>query len=210
MMAANVDSRDRRQGSCAEAHVFELCWRLYTRGEVDLLDAGVPVAAVEREVDNVSNDVVRKILEAVPKLETAEVPIEWDGAVDDYWYDVTPTVAVFTNDLPMMGILAIEPGTPGEIKGARATISDGTESRNGRFYIRRQQHERLVARDGVYIFAVYRASDNELLGLLATLAVIVEEELRETWYDAGPGREDYYQLSASRLPIDGLGGERHV
>jgi len=150
------------------------------------------------------------VLEAVPQLEPAEVPMDWDGAVDDYWYDCTPSVAVFTNDLPMMGILAIEPGTPGEIKGAQATISDGTASRTGRFYIRREQHERLVARDGVYIFAVYRAADNELLGLLATLAVIVEEELRESWYSAGGGREDYYQLSASRLPIDGLGGEASV
>ena len=148
------------------------------------------------------------VLEAVPQLQPAEVPMDWDGAVDDYWYDCTPSVAVFASEvLPMLGILAIEPGTPGEIKAARVTISDGTESRTGRFYIRRQQHERLVARDGVYIFAIYRAADNELLGLLATLAVIVEEELRETWYDAGPGREDYYQLSASRLPIDGLGGE---
>ncbi len=147
------------------------------------------------------------VLQAVPQLEPAEVPMDWDGAVDDYWYDVTPSVAVFTNALPMLGILAIEPETPVEIKAARATISDGTESRTGRFHIRRQQHERLVARDGVYIFAIYRAADNELLGLLATLAVIVEEELRETWYDAGPGREDYYQLSGSRLPIDGVGGE---
>jgi len=150
------------------------------------------------------------VLQAVPQLEPAEVPMDWDGAVDDYWHDATPTRAVFTNALPMMGILAIEPGMPVEIKGARATISDGSNSRNGRFNIRRQQHERLVARDGVYLFALYRAADDELLGLLATLAVIVEEELRETWYDAGPGREDYYQLSASRLPIDGLGGERHV
>ncbi len=80
MMAANVDSRDRRQGSCAEAHVFELCWRLYTRGEVDLLDAGVPVAAVEREVDNVSNDVVRKILD---RLANRGVLVRLDGANPD-------------------------------------------------------------------------------------------------------------------------------
>jgi len=148
------------------------------------------------------------VLERVDELEPAEVPMDWDGAVDDYWYDVTPSVAVFASEaLPMLGICAIEPGTPGEIKGARATISDGTASRNGRFYIRREQHERLVARDGVYIFAIYRQADNELLGLLATLAVIVEEELRESWYSAGDGREEYYQLSASRLPIDGLGGD---
>jgi len=151
------------------------------------------------------------VFDAVDELQPAEVPMDWDGAVDDYWHDATPSVALFASrSVPMIGICVIEPGTPVEIKGARATISDGTRSRNGRFHIRRDQHERLVARDGVYLFALYRAADDELLGLLATLAVIVEEELRDSWYSAGTGREEYYQLSASRLPIDGLGGDRSV
>jgi hypothetical protein len=50
------------------------------------------------------------VIEAVPELRPAEMPMEWDGAVDDYGYDVTPSVAVFASEaLPMLGICAIEP-----------------------------------------------------------------------------------------------------
>jgi len=149
------------------------------------------------------------VIETVDELEPASVPESWDRADDDYWYDATPLTALFSNrTVPMVGICAILPEQPVEIKAARAQISDGSNSRNGRYNLTRAQHERLVAEDGVYLFAVYRGGDDpELLGLLATLALIVEEEFRDTWYSAGSGREDYYQLSASRLPIDGLGGE---
>jgi len=156
----------------------------------------------------IGESVEELVFDAVDELQPAEVPMDWDGAVDDYWHDATPERAIFSSEiLPMVGICAIEPGTPVEIKSARAEISNGTRSRCGRFYLTRTQHERLIEENGVYLFAVYNdGSETELLGLLATLAVIVEEELRRTWYSAA-SREDYYQISAEWLPIDGLGGE---
>jgi len=145
---------------------------------------------------------------AVDELQPAEVPMDWDGAVDDYWHDAEVEVAQFhCEQVPMVGICVIEDHVPVEIKAARATISDGPVSRNGRFQIHRPQHERLLEENGVYLFALYceGADGEELLGLLAVPAVIIEEELRTIWYEVD-GRDGYWQLSASRLPIDGLGG----
>ncbi len=152
------------------------------------------------------------VVDALDELQEATVPDTFDGAEEDYWYDAEPVVALFASDqIPMVGICVIEPGQPVEIKAASVTISSGTRSCTGRFYLTRSQHERLVEENGVYLFAIYHEDDGEpeLLGLLAIPAVIVEEELRDTWYEVDH-RSDYYQLSASRLPIDGLGGDRRV
>jgi len=148
------------------------------------------------------------IVGSVDELEVATVPETWSRAAEDYWHDAQPEVALFaTEDVPMVGICVIETATPVEIKAARAVISNGTRTRCGRFYLTRRQHERLLDADGVYLFAIYDGDDDpELLGLLAIPAIIVEEELRDTWYEVD-GRSDYYQLSADRLPIDGLGGD---
>jgi len=77
-----------------------------------------------------------------------------------------------------------------------------------RFYLTRAQHEQLLEAGGVYLFTIYVevGDDPELRGMLAVPAVIVEEELRPKWYNVD-GRSDYYQISARRLPIDGLGGD---
>ena len=152
------------------------------------------------------------VVDAAHELQAATVPDSFDGADGDYWYDAEPEVALFASEqVPMVGICVIEPGQPVEIKAANATISSGTRTCAGRFYLTKSQHERLVEANGVYLFAIYAETDNdpELLGLLAVPAVIVEDELRDTWYEV-EHRSDYYQLSASRLPIDGLGGDRRV
>lgn len=149
------------------------------------------------------------VFDAVDELEEPDVDESWGRAAEDYWHDATPAVAVFPSEqLPMAATCVIEAGQPVEIKAARATISNGSRSRCGRFYITRSQHERLVDAGGIYLFAVYDeddAGDEELRGLLAIPAVIVED-LRSSWYSVD-GREDYWQLSADRLPIDGLGGD---
>jgi len=149
------------------------------------------------------------VTEHVDHLEPAEVPTDWGCADEDYWHDASPNRAIFASEVvPMAGICAIEPGQPVEIKSARAEISNGSRSRCGRFYLTRNQHERLVENNGVYLFGTYTGSpETELVGLLATLAVIVEEELRESWYNAGDGREDYYQISVDWLPIPDYRGD---
>jgi len=69
-------SRDRRRGSRSEARVVEVCWRLYRRGETDLLDGGVPTATIARRIE-VSRGVARKILE---RLADQGVLVRLDGA----------------------------------------------------------------------------------------------------------------------------------
>ncbi len=152
------------------------------------------------------------VLDEVDELQEATVPEYFDGADEDYWYDAHPEVALFhSRKVPMVGTCVIEPEQPVEIKAARAVISNGTRTRCGRFYITRAQHEQLLEAGGVYLFTVYveGGDDPELRGMLAVPAVIVEEELRPKWYNVD-GRSDYYQISAERLPIDGLGGEAGV
>lgn len=152
------------------------------------------------------------VIVAVDELQEVTVPEDWDGANEDYWYDAQPSVALFhSRQVPMVGTCVIEPGQPVEIKAARAVISNGTRDRCGRFYLTRTQHEQLLEAGGIYLFAIYVEGDDdpELCGLLAVPAVIVEEELRPKWYSVD-GRSDYYQISARRLPIDGLGGDRRA
>lgn len=149
------------------------------------------------------------VLEDVDELREADVDESWGNAEADFWHDAVPEVALFaSHQVPMVGTCVVEAGQPVEIKSARATISDGTGTRFGRFNLTRRQHERLLEEGGVYLFAIYAgaAGQEEIRGLLAMPAFIVEDDLRSTWYDVD-GREDYWQLAASRIPIDGLGGE---
>jgi len=164
---------------------------------------------LSKAASKVVGEIVEELVfEDVDEFQPANVPESWGRAAEDYWHDAVTKVALFaSNQVPMVGMCVIEPGQPVEIKAARATISNGTRSRCGRFYLTRRQHEKLVETSGVYLFVIYGGDDDpELLGLLAIPAIIVEEELRPKWYSVD-GRSDYYQLSADRLPIDGLGGD---
>ena len=72
----------------------------------------------------------------------------------------------------------------------------------GRFYIRRRQHERLVAEGGVYVFAVYEeAPGRPIRGLRVAAADAVDALLPDGWTDVdGPRSETgYRQLAWSRL-----------
>ena len=91
------------------------------------------------------------------------------------------------------------PDVPIEIKAARVRLAS---ERRGRFYLRRRQHERLLAEGGVYVFAVYEeAPGRPIPGLRVAAADAVDALLPDGWTDIdGPRSEtDYRQLAWSRL-----------
>ena len=109
-------------------------------------------------------------------------------------FDAQPTVALWPSEIPMVGIAVVEAGRPIEIK---TTIPELSSQDRGRFYLRRQQHQRLVEDGACYLFAVTSPHDREPLAMKIVPAVSVETVI-SSWIDAGD-RLDYAQVSWSNI-----------
>jgi hypothetical protein len=59
--------------------------------------------------------------------------------------------------------------------GARARISDGPNSRHGRFNITRRQHGRLADENGIYLFAVHTGGSDPGLSPYWVLCGLVRD-----------------------------------
>jgi hypothetical protein len=97
-----------------------------------------------------------------------------------------------------VGMCLLERGTSVEIKSTMLELGSG---RRGRFQIRKNQHDWLLANAGVYLFALCRPSyDRELVALRVVPATLVDE-LDWSWRDASPGstRETYAQIAWSQI-----------
>lgn len=100
-----------------------------------------------------------------------------------------------TSDLPTVGLPLVERGTDIEIKTAIPRLSSG---QRGRFYLRLEQHETLVERSALYLFAVCSPRpERPALGLKIVPAVSVDA-LIDSWIDPD-GRQPYVQLSWSNI-----------
>lgn len=112
-------------------------------------------------------------------------------------YDAVATGLVQPSaDLPHVGICLLERGTIVEIKSVVTTYADG---RRGRFYVRPEQHQRLLDDAGVYLFVVCRDSfDRDPLAIKVVPATIVDDVIGE-WNSGGDGRSDYVQVSWGRI-----------
>ncbi|MDY6779089.1 MAG: hypothetical protein SV760_00770, partial [Halobacteria archaeon] len=130
---------------------------------------------------------------------------------DGYWHDATVVGPIeATANVATVGLCLddVGDGTPIEIKGARYRISNGSDDRDGRFYVRQKQHGKIVDAGGVYLLAVYRPEqardggfDLRLAGLVFASADVVEER-RNSWYDLDR-RETYTQVRWSDFPFNG-------
>ena len=146
------------------------------------MSAGI-LAASKDAGEAVETNVITRVpeIEAVPDTEA-----EWCDA------------RVIEAGLPPTSVPLL-PGVPVEIKAARVRLASG---RRGRFYVRRRQHERLVAEGSVYVFAVYEeTSGRPIRGLRVAAADAVDALLPDGWTDVdGPRSETgYRQLAWSRL-----------
>jgi len=78
-MSKVAESRERIRSSEIEPAVFEVCWRLYKRGETDLLDGGVASARIAEEL-GASHSAVRSALQ---RLEQRDAVTALDGAAPE-------------------------------------------------------------------------------------------------------------------------------
>lgn len=130
----------------------------------------------------------RHVAAAVPAL--GLVP---DDVVETY--DAIATSAIFPSEsLPMVGLCVVARGTRVEIKSAVRRQSHGER---GRFYVRPEQHDRLVEAGGVYVFAVVDEDRRPLA--LKVVPATTFEALIPAWRSGGDGRSDYAQLAWSNL-----------
>jgi len=105
------------------------------------------------------------IIQKVPEL---------THATADHW-DAITTAAV--HDIETFQDLDVDRDTEIEIKSAAVVISG---DRCGRFYLREQQHEALLEKDGWYLFTVAPPHDIEPLAMRLVPARIVDEMI-DTW-----------------------------
>lgn len=134
------------------------------------------------------------VLEAV--VELGYVPDtdaeHYDARVQD--------VIVPDESLPTVGLPVLEVGLGVEIKSAIVRLASG---QRGRFYVRRDQHERLLEDAGVYLFAVCKSSGRhrDVVAMIVVPATAIDElvDLLGGWRDAGDGRSEYKQIGWTNL-----------
>jgi hypothetical protein len=112
-------------------------------------------------------------------------------------YDARATTAVSPSDqVQFGGICVLEDGTVVEIKSVMVVY--GESQTRGRYYLRRGQHETLLAENGVYLFAVCEPTpDRDVIRLKVLPATIVDEVIH-SWITPD-GRADYAQLAWSNV-----------
>lgn len=117
------------------------------------------------------------------------------------WHDACVDVVLEPCDeLHFVGINLLEVGTAVEIKAAHVEYSNG---RAGRFYIRKRQHEKLLAEGGAYLFVVYglRGATHEIIAMAVAAATTVDGLLSDGWTTRPErsGEEGYRQLAWTRI-----------
>lgn len=96
------------------------------------------------------------------------------------------------------GGLIVAAGTPVEVKTCRLAY----DQRKGRWWIRRDNHERLLQDGGEYVLSVYKEATGEILRQRLVSAQIIDS-LIDQWWAAGNGHhettEEFVQLPWSKV-----------
>ncbi|MHC3439216.1 hypothetical protein ACYJ1Y_14275 [Natrialbaceae archaeon A-gly3] len=118
--------------------------------------------------------------------------LEYVGDRTATWHDAKTTAVLEpSQDLLFFGVCVVEPEVPVEIKGCQIETSNGSGSTRGRFYVKREAHERLLEAAGMYLLAVYLPRPGlpqVVRGIVP--ATLVDELLRGRWYDVGGDRSE--------------------
>ena len=121
--------------------------------------------------------------------------LRWVSDKEQRGIDAEATTPIYPSpSLRLDGVCVIETGTPVEIKSASVRLASGLR---GRFYVRQQQHEKLVASGGVYLLAVYAPTDHDVLAMAAVPASVVSERV-PSWREVD-GRYTYAQITWTRF-----------
>lgn len=108
-------------------------------------------------------------------------------------YDATTVSELTTSaELPIEGAVSVPAETPVEIKSVMAAVTE--ESRAGRYYFRRRQHEVLSDLGGVYLLAVCEPKPSREIVAWKVLTPAVLDEHLGSWVEP-EGRQPYAQLA---------------
>lgn len=150
------------------------------------------------------------IVDATPKEQgeaVAEVVVSvidpLEHVPDDVaeWHDARLQDVLVTGSIAtLLEHVAVPADTPIEIKAAQKRISNGAGVRRGRWYIKRDAHERLLESAGHYALVVYEPG-GEILELVVVPADVVDEFLAGRWTAASAawGDADVCKVTWSRL-----------
>lgn len=106
------------------------------------------------------------------------------------WCDIEFTQDVTTAMAPSP---IVEAGTRADVKSCLAYYDDGP----GRIWIRRRNHEQLLADAGVYIITVLERTTRRVLRMALIDASTVDALIAESWWPSGDGAnvdDEYRQL----------------
>lgn len=95
------------------------------------------------------------------------------------WFDARTVAPIET---PLASSPIAEEGTPVEVKACRRRY----RGRYGRWWIRRENHERLLEAGGEYVLAVYDHAEGDVCRMALTSATTVDA-LVTSWWECGDG-----------------------
>jgi len=140
----------------------------------------------------IGEDVEELVLTTVDGLRAAVDPEDW--------YDAHAETVIgprCAGDLTFGSIAVLDAGTRVEIKACKRYVSNGADSRPGRWMLQTDQHERLIDDRAVYLLAVYEEANGQkfLREMLAVPATILDEVLADSWYDVDRHESEVAQLA---------------
>jgi len=129
-------------------------------------------------------------------IETVDA-LEYVPDTEAEHYDARTTTLVTPGETVLFaGVCLLEAETVVEIKSVMAVY--GESQARGRYYLRRGQHERLLADAGVYLFAVCEPRPDRAVLALKVIPATLVDELINSWIDP-KGRAEYAQLTWSNI-----------
>lgn len=134
-------------------------------------DGYSPALAHARQI---GDDAEFETITSIPALDFAEDV----GAHHDATVDAPLTITNTPDWLRLDGILAVAPGTIGEIKACKHRVSNGTGYTAGRWTFKGRddgQHAHLLAEGGVYILVVYKDTDGDTLSILGAVIITARD-----------------------------------
>lgn len=132
------------------------------------------------------------VLDRVPELRyVSDRTAEWHDAEVETLFEPPHDAVTF------YGINLLAVGTEIEIKAAQFRYASG---QRGRWYIRKRQHERLLAEGGAYLLAVYDPRTGDVLAMAVVPASLIDELLPDGWTPRRDRAEEgYNQLGWARV-----------
>ncbi|MFP9192996.1 hypothetical protein ACLI4Q_15250 [Natrialbaceae archaeon A-CW1-1] len=146
-------------------------------------------------------------------------PLEYVGDRTATWHDArTTTLLEPSPTLTFYGVCLVEIDTPVEIKGCQLQTGNGSRPTRGRYYVKRDAHERLLEAAGMYLLVVYLPRPGlPQVARAIVPASLIDELLKGRWYavDSDRSENEVAKLAWSHVinptaidPSNPLGGGR--